>query len=207
MNQTVHHLNLKWRSGKAPFCGNLLALFLLACLPGALSAQVARSEIFGTVVDPGGAAVPGAEISIASESQGYTYRTASNEAGQYTIPDLIPGGYRLRVTKNGFAAFTQLGIQAIASKPIRINIALTVGQSEQTIDVVSDAPLLESGSNEVGQTIDSQRVAELPLNGRNYLQLATLGTNSIPMDTYGVRQGTNYILAGSRWNTNGLYID
>lgn len=179
-------------------------ILLLAC--GLVYGQVATSEFFGTVQDKSGSVIPGIEIRVISEAQGLTYRTTTNESGYYSVPNLIPGTYRIEAQGAGFAAYRRTGLTAISARRIQIDIGLEVGAVTESVEVKGDAALLETGNNEIGQTIETRRVLELPLNGRNYLQLATLGVNATPFTT-GERQGAGFVLGGSRFNSNNMVLD
>lgn len=179
-------------------------ILLLAC--GLVYGQVATSEFFGTVQDKSGSVIPGIEIRVISEAQELTYRTTTNELGYYSVPNLIPGTYRIEAQGSGFAAYRRTGLTAISARRIQIDIGLEVGAVTESVEVKGDSALLETGNNEIGQTIETRRVLELPLNGRNYLQLATLGVNATPFTT-GERQGAGFVLGGSRFNSNNMVLD
>jgi hypothetical protein len=171
-----------------------------------LAAQVAPSQIFGAVTDASGAAVAGAQLTLTSDARGFTSRTESAADGYFAFTNLLPGAYKLEVAQNGFRSFTQAGIVAVAAKSVRANVALAVGTASESVTVSGDASLLETATQEVGQTIDNRRVVGLPLNGRSYLELASLAPNAVPLTT-GTRQGTGFVLGGSRFNSNNLMVD
>lgn len=177
---------------------------LLVCAP--LAAQTAPTQIVGSVMDPSGAAVDEAQVTLTSEAQGYTFRAKSLPDGFYSLSNLLPGLYRLEVQKAGFRMFSQSGVIAIAARSVRVDVTLTVGATAESVTVSGDASLLDTASQEVGQTIDNRRVIELPLNGRSYLELGTLAPNTVPVNT-GTRQGTGFVLGGSRFNSNNLMVD
>lgn len=178
----------------------------LVLLTGAAIAQVVPSELFGSVIDTTGASVLGAQIILISESQGLVYRSVSSDDGYFSITNLIPGSYRITITKDGFKEYVQSGIVAIAAKRVRLDVSLQIGAATESVTVTGDASLLDAGAQEIGQTIDNRRIIELPLNGRSYLELAPLAPNAIPFATGG-RQGTGFVLGGSRFNSNNLMVD
>jgi hypothetical protein len=112
----------------------------------------------------------------------------------------------LEVSRAGFASYQRSGIQTLAARRLRVDVILKVGQVSEQVTVTEDAPQLETGSPELGQTIDNRRVLELPLNGRSYLELAALAPNTLPFAT-GTRQGAGFVLGGSRFNSNNLLVD
>lgn len=180
-------------------------VFLIA-FAGFGHAQVASSEFFGTVTDPSGASVPNARVTGTSGSRGLRWETVTAADGYFALPNLLPGEYRLEVSKDGFARFERTGIVAVSGKRVRVNVSLTVGAAAERVTVAADAAQLDSGNQELGQTIDNKRVLELPLNGRSYLELAPLAPNALSFAT-GTRQGTGFVLGGSRFNSNNLLVD
>ena len=152
---------------------------LAAC--SSLFAQTAPTQIVGTVADPSGAAVGGAQVVLSSEARGFAYRAETQPDGFYSVSNLLPGLYRLDVSKNGFQTFSQSGISAVTAKSVRVDLTLSVGASAESVTVSADASLLDTATQEIGQTIDNRRVIELPLNGRSYLELASLAPNAVPL--------------------------
>ena len=177
----------------------------LLLFPAAVLGQVAPSQVLGAVTDSSGAAVASARVALTSEARGFTSRTLTAQDGYYAFSNLIPGTYRLEVEQAGFRPFTQSGIVALAARSVRADIVLAVGNANESVTVSGDASLLETSTQEVGQTIDNRRVIGLPLNGRSYLELAPLAPNAIPFTT-GTRQGTGFVLGGSRFNSNNLMV-
>jgi hypothetical protein len=186
-----------------PFRRIVSALLLSA---GLLTAQVVPSQIFGAVTDASGAAVPAAKVMLTSEARGFSSRTDTSADGYFAFTNLLPGAYKLEVSQSGFRTFAQAGIVAVAAKSVRADVTLSVGSATESVTVSGDASLLDTTTQEVGQTIDNRRVLGLPLNGRSYLELASLAPNAIPFTT-GTRQGTGFVLGGSRFNSNNLMVD
>ncbi|MFN7919690.1 MAG: TonB-dependent receptor [Bryobacteraceae bacterium] len=182
----------------------LAAGLVLGC--GALRGQIASSEFFGTVMDPSGASIAGARVIAISDDRGFRAEAVTGEGGFYSIPNLIPDTYRLEVEKDGFSAYRRSGVSAVSAKRVRVDVQLSVGAVSDRVTVTADAAQLDSGNQEIGQTIDNKRVLELPLNGRSYLELAPLAPNALPFAT-GTRQGTGFVLGGSRFNSNNLLVD
>lgn len=149
----------------------LVALFL-AC--SFAFGQAGSGEISGTVGDASGAVVSGASVTITNPSTGFTRNLKTNESGLYSAPALIPGVYTVRVEMQGFQAQSRSNIELQVGQVAAINFALAVGNVAETIEVTGGAPVLETESTSVGTVIENKRIVELPLNGRNYLQLASL---------------------------------
>lgn len=191
------------RNRRAVFAAGGLALWIAS---GCAWGQIASSEFFGAVTDPSGAPVPDAAVRAVSAARGFHYTANTGPDGFFTVPNLIPGAYRIEVSRTGFATYVRDGLQAVSARRVRLDIALALSATSETINVTADAQLLDSGNQELGQTIDNRRVLELPLNGRSYLELAPLAPNALPFAT-GTRQGTGFVLGGSRFNSNNLLVD
>ena len=158
--------------------GKLVACLLL--LIAGLGAQTTTGEITGTVTDSTGAVVPGATITVTDLTTNTRRSVQTNAAGVYSLPALPPGTYSLRTEMQSFEAQIRNNITLQVSQVARIDVALKVGDVSQAVEVQGGAPVLETESTAVGTVIENQRIVELPLNGRNYLQLASLipGANS-----------------------------
>jgi hypothetical protein len=134
-------------------------------------------EITGEVRDAQGAVVPGADVSVTNVAQNVSRTTTTNEAGVYSFPALPPGKYNLRVTNPGFKTATRSDIELQVQQSARIDIELAVGQVSESVEVSASAALLSTENATVGTVIENKRIVELPLNGRNYLQLVSLAPN------------------------------
>jgi len=148
-------------------------------LAAGLSAQTA-SQVSGTVQDSSNLAVPGAEVRITQTGTGMTRSVQTDASGSYVLPDLQSGEYQLRVTKEGFNAYVQNGIVLQVNSNPSINVKLELGSTTQTVQVEAAAAMVEAHNAGVGQVIDQQRVVDLPLNGREALQLVLLAGASSP---------------------------
>jgi carboxypeptidase family protein len=187
-----------------------LLLLVLGCVN--VWAQ-ATAQITGTVADPSGAVLPGAEITATQTETGIARMTVSNETGAYVLPNLPTGPYKLEVSLPGFRTFVRTGIVLqVGSNPV-INASLEVGQKTELIEVQANAALVETRTVGVGQTMETQRILELPLNGRNVTELITLGGAAVDVPLYssstrsisgqaaisvagGLASGVNYSLDG-----------
>src|SRR5438093_4186858 len=134
----------------------------------------ATAEISGTVRDQTGAVLPGVEVMATHVDTGIVRTTVSNETGSYVLSSLPVGPYRLEAALPGFRTFVQRGIVLqVNSNPV-INPTMEVGQVTEQIEVQANAALVETRASGVGQVIENQRILELPLNGRNVVELITL---------------------------------
>ena len=152
----------------------LLAVLSLG-LPYTLSGQVNTGTILGNVTDPSGAVVANSKITATNEDTGFTRSTESLSDGSYLIP-LLPIGpkYKVEAKSSGFKTFSRTGIELLLNQNVRIDIPLQVGTATESVQVIEQAPLVDTQSAVGGEVVESRRMSELPLNGRNPLQLAAL---------------------------------
>ncbi|MFN9432545.1 MAG: TonB-dependent receptor domain-containing protein [Acidobacteriota bacterium] len=137
-------------------------------------AQSGTGEINGSVTDSTGAAVAAATVTISNPATGFSRVLRTNEGGIYSAPALNPGAYTIKVEKQGFQAQSRTGVELQVGQAPSLNFTLTVGNVSEVIEVTGGAPVLETEATSVGTVIENKRIVELPLNGRNYLQLASL---------------------------------
>lgn len=152
----------------------LLSVFgvLLLCLQPAKS-QVAGGTILGTISDPGGAVIANAIVVIQDVSTASTRTVTTNSSGFYTVPNLVPGNYRVKVSAPGFSASTAEVDLAVGAEQT-VNIALKIGQENSVVDVTDQVSGVQLATSSLGDEVDGTAVRELPLNGRDWSQLATL---------------------------------
>ena len=171
--------------------GRLSAVVCALSLASVLLAQLDTGNITVAVKDASGLAMPGAKVVIRNEKTGINVRTAAtNEQGTYSF-ELIPSGnYSLRVEQQGFKAYEQSGIVLQVNGQLSIPVTLEVGEVSEQVSVTAMAPLVESSSGVLRETIDPVRVSELPLNGRNLLQLQSLIPGSVSAGSLDQGAGT-----------------
>jgi hypothetical protein len=153
-------------------------LVLLAFVP-AMSQEI-TSGIRGVVADPTGAVIPGAEVTALNEDTALARTVKTDGGGRYLFTQLPVGTYVLSVQQEGFKVYSRPGIRLAANQVAGINPTLEVGDVAETVEVSAAAPLITTQSTEVSTLVDTQQVVELPLNGRNIVQLATL-TNGVSL--------------------------
>lgn len=154
----------------------------LLLLSTALLAQVERASIVGNAADKSGAVMPGVEITVTNEATNTSTRLTTDEAGSYTAVNLIPGSYTVSATRSGFRPVTFKNFVLQVGQTARLNISLEVGSVEQSVEVTGAIPLLQTESASVGQVIERGAVNSLPLNGRNFIQLAILAPGVSGLD-------------------------
>src|SRR5882724_676451 len=179
-------------------------------------AQGPSGEITGAVTDPTGAVVAGATIAVTNPATNTQRVVKTNSDGIYDLPALPPGNYSLKVEMQGFGSQLRNDIELQVAQVARIDIALKVGNVSEVVEVTGGAPVLETDSTSVGTVIENKRILELPLNGRNYLQLAGLTpgvtTNSAASAVGTSRQGgtraaTTVSVGGQRIFFNHYTLD
>jgi hypothetical protein len=155
---------------KTPICMISVLLVALAAVP----ALAQDSSIQGLVTDPTNAVIPAVQVTVTNVATGVAKTVETNGQGLYMVPFLGPGTYRVAALKSGFSTVTKEGLKLDVEQVARVDITLSVGTVSEKIEVSAAAALIDSQTSVVGQVIDNRRIVELPLNGRNYLQLAQL---------------------------------
>jgi hypothetical protein len=160
---------------------SMLCLTVLAADP--LSAQIDTGGITGTVTDSSGAIVPNVRVTLTNDGTGVMLSTKSTSTGTYSLNDIRPGTYTLRGEAAGFETFVEKGLQVHLQNTLTVDIPFTTGAVRQQVTVTAAAPLLQAENAAVGQTVTSQTVNDLPLNGRNWTSLGQLaaGTSTAPV--------------------------
>jgi hypothetical protein len=193
------------------------ALCLLGLSPALFSQTT--SGLTGTVTDLSGATMPGAKVTLTSTETGAQRESTSNEAGSYEFTALQPGSYTLTFQKEGFAQITSAAIRLEVNQVARLDVSMHPGAVNENIQVTAAAALLESSNSQIGQVIETKAVSDLPLNGRNFAQLAILGTGVVgvgfgPSGTIGSgtrpddpRPGAELMSNGNREMTNDYLLD
>ncbi len=154
-------------------CAVLLFLLALLIAP-ALQAQVVNAALTGTVKDSSGAVIAGAKVVATNTGTNLTHETTTDSQGSYRLPSLAPGRYKLQAELQGFKTSVISEITLQVAQQARVDVELQVGEVTQTIDVVGAAPVIDTESPTIGSVVDQKKVAELPLNGRNFMELALL---------------------------------
>lgn len=161
----------------------LLSMLLWVLLiPGHLLAQVTGATLSGTIKDESGSAVPNVKVVVKNLATGVVTNVTANADGFYIAPNLRPGQYEVTVSAPGFSTQVQNGTTLTVGTPQELNFTIKVGQLTQKVEVNAAPSAVELASSSVGGVINSKTVVELPLNGRDWVQLATLkpGVHNIP---------------------------
>ena len=155
----------------------LYPLLALAFMAVPLFAQFETADVLGTVRDASGSAVSKAAITLINQETSVTSKTNTDDGGNYTFPNVKVGKYTVTAEASGFSKAVAADVRVDVSARQRVDLSLQVGQITDSVQVTDAAAALETDSSEHGQVINTQQVVELPLNGRNYSDLALLSTN------------------------------
>jgi len=203
----------------------LLAVFVAAVLSFAftglltpLHAQSSFGSIVGNVADPSGAIVPGAKVVVTNIGTNEKHEVTSDAAGFYRVVSLVPANYKLEVEKAGFKRVTREPIAVSVGGEARIDVAMAVGATTETVQVTSETPLLQTESGAVSEAVEGERVQEMPLNGRNTMNLLALTPGvvaGVPSGASALNMGTHtqsgswadYSVAGGFTGASALYLD
>jgi carboxypeptidase family protein/TonB-dependent receptor-like protein len=160
-----------------------LILLLLAISVSAAFAQTATGEVNGTVTDPNGQSVPGANVKLINQATKIELEVTANQNGSFTFVNVRPADYVLSVEVAGFKRSLTAPFNVGVSQAITQNVALTVGDVAETVEVMAASELVQGSTSELGTVISERTVQDLPLNGRNFTQLLTLAPGVIPVST------------------------
>lgn len=197
----------------------LLLLLTAGCLVCALfrqglDAQTTFGSITGTITDSSGSSTPNAQVTLTNLGTSDRRTMSSSSDGSYQFVNLVPGRYRLEVEKPGFKRLTREPIVVEVQSSLKIDVALQLGDVSQTVEVTAQTPLLQPETSSLGQVIAQRAVNELPLNGRNPLNLAALAPSVVPQgQSMQNPNGTNpfawgnYQIGGGMANQSAMILD
>jgi outer membrane receptor protein involved in Fe transport len=168
-----------------------LFVSLLAVVASATAgAQVTTADIVGKVTDATGAVVPGAQVAVTNLGTNIARSVTGNETGDYVVNLLPVGRYSVRIEVPGFKVFTVAELTLVAGDRVRVDARMEVGQTSEAVSITAELPALQTDSSTLGTAITSKLVQDLPLNGRNYVQLAQLVPGVSPGPANGLATGT-----------------
>lgn len=201
----MFYMTMRW------LCGAAVVLITSQIMLAQTSASLA-----GDTRDSSGAILVGVSVTVANEATGAIRSAVTNDAGVYSFPSLPPGTYGLRAEKQGFKAVVRRQIELHVQQAARLDLELQVGDMVESVQVAADAALLTTDNGTVGTVIENRRIVELPLNGRNYLQLVSLSPNvstgfagqgQASARQGGIRAGQTIAVGGQRTNFNHYTLD
>jgi hypothetical protein len=191
-------------------------LLLVAGISGSLtplSAQDVSAAIIGTVTDPSGAPINGAEVTASDADRGTTWTAKTNDSGVYNLPRVPVGNYTVKVTAKGFQTAVRPPFTLVLNQAARLDFQMKLGQVAETVEVTGSAPLLKTETGQLDTVIDSRTNVALPLATRNYIQLTLLAPGSIHPDPSTVTSPQNIFSAGrpyingNREQANNFLLD
>lgn len=195
-------------------CAAGYAALLFLWSPSAGAQQVSVAQASGRVTDGSGAGVPGAAIKMLETQRNVAHTATSGDQGMYVLPGLPVGPYQLEVKKEGFKSYSQTGIVLEVNDHITLNAVLAIGSVSETVEVSAAASMIQTENASVSNVVESQRISELPLNGRYVTQLVLIsgasmsapGGDEVGSKNFyssvtisvagGQASGTNYLLDG-----------
>jgi len=197
----------------------VIATILLVFSSSTANAQVESGKIVGTVRDASGAILAAATVTVNETQTNAERKTTSNSEGEYVVTELKPGTYTVKAERQGFKTAVESAFKLDINQVVRVDFSLVVGSVREEVIVTGAEPLVESETSSIGQVIDESRVHQLPLNGRDFVQLAYLspGVNMGPASTGSTgnvqqgdipedERGNGSIQVNGLWATNNNYL-
>ena len=182
--------------------------FLLALITASIAYTQTAGQITGAVQDKSAAVVPAAAVRAVNEATGLISSTVSDEAGRFTLPQLPIGDYRVEVTRDGFRPFRSQTFRLDADATRQVQAILELGQVTESITVGGSVSQVETVGATLKEIIDERRITELPLNGRNALQLVRLLPGAVPGGgNNGLGQNAGISVNGARGTANNYLLD
>jgi hypothetical protein len=198
----------------------LISLLTLLAV-GPVHSQTVGGALLGTITDQSGAAMERVDVAIKNVATGVVTNVRTNTAGFYTAPTLTPGNYEVTATMQGFKTQVRSGITLTVNASEVVNLQIRIGNTSEVVEVTSAAPLVDLASSTIGNIVDSKTIVDLPLNGRDWTQLATLqpgvgllqaqvgglGSPAAPGGKTPRGNGVQMIMAGGRPQENNYRLD
>ena len=186
---------------------------LLPALALALSAQTFTARLAGTITDPSNSPIPAAQITLTNTATTAAQSTTSNNTGAYVFPSLPPGNYEIAIAAQGFQKQLQKNITLEINQAANLDVKLSVASLATEVQVTEEAPLLQTETGNVGTTINSQTLDELPLVQRDVMAVVRLAPGVVAKSQVGDARGgrgvfnSNFSVGGGRTSTNEVLLD
>jgi hypothetical protein len=197
-------------SSRKPFARVSGAFILTLLFLVSVSAQTFRGSIQGVVTDPNGAVIPSADVTVTNPDTGLTRTTQTDDSGSYLVSELPIGTYQVTAKKTGFHDLTVKNVKVEVSATTRIDITLPVAASENVVDVIAQEPIVNTAENNLGGTIGSKQLQELPVSGRDFTKMLVMVPGS-GGDPSGVADSPGsfglFSINGNRGRSNNYLID
>lgn len=202
---------------------SLVLAILSCCIAPAVWAQVS-GRVAGTVTDATQSRVKGATVTLRSRTTNSLQSTTTDDQGAYAFPVIAVGQFDLQITVAGFKQFKQSAIEVSIGSALQIDATLEVAEQSQTLTVTEDAATVETSDTQLGQVIRSQKVLEVPLNGRSFTDLFAIQGGVTPLTTSGATNSTSgggfgtvpvagngntgqFSIHGQRESANGFFLN
>jgi hypothetical protein len=185
-----------------------LVIVFMAMISWPVVAQKDTGSVVGTVQDPSGAVLANAQVAVKDVDRGAVFATKTNASGEYVASPLKLGRYTVTVRHPGFKKAVSQPVTIDVQQRAVVNVTLQIGQASESVEVTTVAPVLETETSELGQVVNTRQVSNLPLNGRNFAQLALLSAGTAPSEP-GARDEQNFGFSagGARSLQNNFLLD
>jgi hypothetical protein len=194
-------------------CGAAPALLLFFCLTPTGLAQTDTSSLAGRVTDPQAAGIQNVQITLRNQATGAERKVISNAAGEYVFTLIPPGHYDIEAGAPGFRTFHDVGFPVDVAAPAHLDIRLEVGNVTERVEVTAQVAMVNTDSAAQGTVIGDEKIESLPLNGRQFIDLAFLSPNvnaggrSVQQNQVRLNQDGGFSASGNRTNNNGFLLD
>lgn len=184
------------------------AVLVFALIAICVRAQDVTGKIAGVITDPTGAAIPNAKVTATNQATGASKQSVTDNTGSYQITELPPGNYRVEAEAQGFSKVVATGRNALdINQTLRVDLRLPVGSVSNTVEVSSQPTAVETENSTVGGTVTGRAIFELPLNGRNALDLMSTQAGVTPTNPDNTGQGAGYSIGGGRTDSVTFLLD
>lgn len=179
-------------------------------------AQAVSGTILGSVKDQTGALIPGVQVTITNTQTGLTRTVFSDSVGEYVAPSLPPGSYMISAEVPGFKKLSLSNVSLSVDQKVRVDLTLEVGEVTESIEVRATVPLVQTSSSDLSATVNEYQIKELPLNGRNFVQLTRIlpgvlrgipGANIDGAGSLAWRMSASFSANGVRTRDNNFLLD
>jgi len=195
---------MNWEKFAARF---LAAAFVVLLFCPAGFGQAASGELTGSVMDATKAVIPGVEVTATNTGTGITRSTVSEASGLFRIRNLPPGDYEVKAALTGFKTAISQGVTVTVGAVTHVNLTLEVGSISETVTVSGQASEVNVEQGRVSELVDSKKIVDLPLNGRNVFQLMQIAPGAVNSQATITEPGQNTSVNGGRANFNGFWLD
>ena len=199
------------QSSKARLATRVLVAFFCLVSSTLSIAQSTGGRILGRVADPSGAVLAGVQVTLVNQATGVSQAGVSNDNGDYSFPQVPVGVYRVEFDQTGFKKNVRRDVNVDLNQVVTLNMVMQIGEAKETVDVTSEAPLVDTSSTQLGAVMDAQQVSNLPLNARDTYQLLQLqpGVQGVGGSDlfYGSNQSGAVSVNGGRGRSNNFNVN